>query len=44
VRYHYIFGPSVEERAPIQPLPGASVDSERKANGQFLQLTFGVRF
>jgi opacity protein-like surface antigen len=42
IRYHYIWGPTVAEVGPVQPLPGVS--SERKANGQFLQTTFGVRF
>ena len=41
-RYHYIWGPTVAEVGPIQPLPGVS--AERKANGQFLPITFGVRF
>jgi opacity protein-like surface antigen len=44
VRYHYIWGPTVQENQPVQPLPGADVSSERKANGQFLAFTFGVRF
>ena len=42
IRYHYIWGPTVAETGPTQPLPGVS--SERKANGQFLQTTFGFRF
>jgi len=42
LRYHYIWGPTVAEVGPIQPLPGVS--SVRKANGQFLQFTFGFRF
>jgi hypothetical protein len=42
VRYHYIWGPTVAETGATQPLPG--VGAERKANGQFLQTTFGVRF
>jgi hypothetical protein len=44
VRYHYIWGPTVPELQPIQPLPGAEVSSDRKANGKFLAFTFGVRF
>jgi len=32
----------VPTTGPVQPLPGVS--SERKANGQFLQFTFGFRF
>ena len=42
LRYHYIWGPTVPVVGPVQPLPG--VTSERKANGQFLQTTFGFRF
>jgi len=42
LRYHYIWGPTVPTTGPVQPLPGVS--SERKANGQFLQFTFGFRF
>ena len=42
LRYHYIWGPTVPEIGPVQPLPGVS--SDRKANGQFLQFTFGFRF
>jgi opacity protein-like surface antigen len=42
LRYHYIWGPTVAETGPVQPLPGVS--SERKANSQFLAATFGVRF
>jgi opacity protein-like surface antigen len=43
LRYHYIWGPTVEEQGPVaQPLTGVS--SDRKANGQFLQTTFGFRF
>ena len=42
IRYHYIWGPTVEVTGPDNTLPGVS--SERKANGQFLQTTFGFRF
>ena len=42
LRYHYIWGPTVSPTGPSQPLPGVS--SERKANGQFLATTFGLRF
>ena len=42
LRYHYIWGPTVPTVGPVQPLPGVS--AERKANGQFLQFTFGFRF
>lgn len=38
LRYHYIWGPEVDV-----PAGGETVE-QRKANGQFLQLTFGVRF
>lgn len=43
VRYHYIWGPTVEETPSNLPIP-APVTGDRKANGQFLQVTFGVRF
>jgi len=43
-RYHYIWGDTVAESAPVQPIVGAEVDTERKANGQFLAVTFGLRF
>ena len=42
IRYHYIWGPTVPTTGPVQPLPGVSAD--RKANGQFLATTFGLRF
>jgi hypothetical protein len=43
IRYHYIWGPEVEEK--IATLPAATTTSgDRKANGQFLQFTFGVKF
>jgi len=44
LRYHYIWGPTVHEGAPILSLPNATVSSDRKANGQFLATTFGIRF
>jgi opacity protein-like surface antigen len=44
IRYHYVWGPEVEVLAPVQPLPGATTPESRKANGQFLATTFGVRF
>ena len=45
LRYHYIWGPTVPESATVQPLiVDAETTSERKANGQYLALTFGVRF
>jgi hypothetical protein len=40
--YSYIWGPTVPTTGPVQPLPG--VTAERKANGQFLVTTFGIRF
>jgi opacity protein-like surface antigen len=43
LRYHYVWGPEVEVRTPEQPIAGVSADT-RKANGQFLATTFGVRF
>ena len=43
LRYHYIWGPEVEVREPTQPIAGVEADT-RKANGQFLQATFGFRF
>jgi len=43
IRYHYIWGPEVQPLQPTQPIAGVSTDT-RKANGQFLATTFGVRF
>jgi opacity protein-like surface antigen len=43
LRYHYIWGPEVDPRTPSQPIAGVPLDA-RKANGQFLATTFGVRF
>lgn len=43
IRYHYIWGPEVEVNTPSQPIAGVTTDT-RKANGQFLATTFGVRF
>jgi len=44
-RYHYIWGPTVEERTTVNPLTtDATTSSNREANGQFLAVTFGVRF
>jgi opacity protein-like surface antigen len=42
-RYHYIWGPEVAVNTPGQPIAGVEADT-RKANGQFLAATFGVRF
>jgi opacity protein-like surface antigen len=44
LRYHYVWGPTVQETAPVQPIVDADVPPERKANGQFLAVTFGLRF
>jgi hypothetical protein len=44
-RYHYIWGPTVEELPTVNPLiTDESLTTERKANGQFLAVTFGFRF
>ena len=43
LRYHYVWGPEVQVNQPSQPIAGVTADP-RKANGQFLQTTFGVRF
>ena len=43
-RYHYIWGPEVEEQFTNLPPVAASGVTDRKANGQFFQLTFGIRF
>jgi hypothetical protein len=44
-RYHYIWGPTIEP-AVATPLPTTttSTTTSRDANGQFIVLTFGVRF
>jgi len=45
LRYHYIWGPTVEESVAVAPLiVDGETTSEREANGQFLALTFGLRF
>ena len=44
LRYHYIWGPEVEERISNLPAVSTTTDSNRSANGQFLTVTFGVRF
>jgi opacity protein-like surface antigen len=41
VRYHYIWGPEI---TAVNPLTNQTVGTGGKANGQFLQTTFGVRF
>jgi opacity protein-like surface antigen len=43
VRYHYIWGPEVQANIASPPIAGVEADT-RKANGQFLATTFGVRF
>ena len=43
IRYHYIWGPEVEIKQATPPIAGVEADT-RKANGQFLAATFGVRF
>jgi opacity protein-like surface antigen len=44
LRYHYIWGPTVEEQPTVNPLIVTDEITERKANGQFLAITFGLRF
>ena len=45
LRYHYIWGPTIEQDTNVQPLTGVGADLiGKKANGQFLQTTFGIRF
>jgi hypothetical protein len=43
LRYHYIWGPEVQANTVSQPIAGVETDT-RKANGQFLAMTFGFRF
>ena len=43
IRYHYIWGPEVQEQVTNLPAT-AAVSGDRKANGQFFQTTFGIRF
>ena len=43
-RYHYIWGPEIEEQVTTLPSTTAIDSGDRKANGQFLTLTFGIRF
>ena len=43
-RYHYIWGPEVEELPTVNPLVNGDDTGDRKANGQFLAFTFGFRF
>jgi opacity protein-like surface antigen len=43
IRYHYIWGPEIQPQ--VNPLTGENVSGTGgKANGQFLQTTFGIRF
>jgi opacity protein-like surface antigen len=48
IRYHYIWGPTIEAQNPqVNPLVTPSLTGDlagHKANGQFLQTTFGIRF
>ena len=49
LRYHYIWGPTIEGATlPANPIAGDPTGTGslagKKANGQFLQTTFGVRF
>jgi opacity protein-like surface antigen len=47
VRYHYVWGPSVDQASvPTQPIAGVppSTPKSLKANGQFLPITIGFRF
>jgi opacity protein-like surface antigen len=41
VRYHYIWGPQIDPALAPQPLSDLA---GKKANGQFLPITFGFRF
>ena len=44
VRYHYIWGPTIDQaNVPVQPIVGAT-PTTLKANGQFLPITVGFRF
>ena len=48
IRYHYIWGPTIEAQQPtVNPLVTPALTGDlagHKANGQFLQTTFGIRF
>ena len=47
IRYHYIWGPTIEAETSATPLVTPSTTDSlagRKANGQYLATTFGVRF
>jgi opacity protein-like surface antigen len=44
-RYHYIWGPEVEEQVTTLPSTTTTTSTdERKANGQFFVMSFGIRF
>ena len=40
-RYHFVWGPEIEQEVTIQPVPGVP---SQKANGTYFPLTFGFRF
>jgi hypothetical protein len=48
LRYHYIWGPTIEAgQTSVNPLVTPAVTGDlagKKANGQYLQTTFGFRF
>ena len=44
LRYHYIWGPTVEQQPASPPVVNPTVEAGQKANGQFLVTTFGIRF
>jgi hypothetical protein len=46
LRYHYIWGPTIEGQVTTLPSATASNASlaGKKANGQFIATTFGFRF
>lgn len=44
LRYHYIWGPEVEQLQATPPIEPPITPETRKANGQFLAITFGFRF
>ncbi len=44
LRYHYVWGPEVESQSFTGPAGGTVTFDGRKANGQFLQTNFGLRF
>jgi hypothetical protein len=44
MRYHYVWGPEAQIQTPVQPIEPPLTTGDRKANGQFLTFTFGLRF